>query len=282
MPGTGAPWRIAVKQIQVDEFAVGFEGRRESPAFALRLEPTRARVLALDTASTAPMQIEAQATLGSGGEIHVEGSVQPDSGFADLGLGLDGIALAPVQRFLTRFADLRLDSGTASAKGRLRYGDAASGPLLSYQGSVAVDRLVLEQVQPKRPFLSWDSVATDDMLLTLQPNRADIGELRISQPSGRLIIAADQSVNVGDVLKKTDSGGAASAGAPATAPAEGDPFPLSIARVRTLEEALDDFIDHRREIILKRTAFELKKAEARAHILEGLRSRWITWTGSSR
>jgi DNA gyrase subunit A len=38
-----------------------------------------------------------------------------------------------------------------------------------------------------------------------------------------------------------------------------------------LKQVLSLFIDHRREIILKRTAFELKKAEARAHILEGLK-----------
>jgi len=41
--------------------------------------------------------------------------------------------------------------------------------------------------------------------------------------------------------------------------------------VLTLKQVLKHFIDHRRTIILKRTAFELKKAEARAHILEGLK-----------
>jgi DNA gyrase subunit A len=39
----------------------------------------------------------------------------------------------------------------------------------------------------------------------------------------------------------------------------------------TLKAILSNFIDHRREMILKRTAFDLKKAEARAHILEGLK-----------
>jgi DNA gyrase subunit A len=39
----------------------------------------------------------------------------------------------------------------------------------------------------------------------------------------------------------------------------------------TLREALSYFIDHRREVIYRRTRFELRKAEARAHILEGLR-----------
>jgi DNA gyrase subunit A len=37
-----------------------------------------------------------------------------------------------------------------------------------------------------------------------------------------------------------------------------------------LKDFLDHFLDHRREVILRRTRFELKQAEARAHILEGL------------
>ena len=42
-------------------------------------------------------------------------------------------------------------------------------------------------------------------------------------------------------------------------------------KVLKLRECLDVFIDHRKEVIVRRTKFELAKAEARAHILEGLR-----------
>ncbi len=42
-------------------------------------------------------------------------------------------------------------------------------------------------------------------------------------------------------------------------------------QILTLREVLDLFIDHRKEIVTRRTMFELKKAEARAHILEGLK-----------
>lgn len=41
--------------------------------------------------------------------------------------------------------------------------------------------------------------------------------------------------------------------------------------VLTLKQILDAFIEHRREIVLRRTAFDLRKAEERAHILEGLK-----------
>jgi len=39
----------------------------------------------------------------------------------------------------------------------------------------------------------------------------------------------------------------------------------------SLKEILEHFILHRKEIIIRRTKFELEKAEARAHILEGLK-----------
>ena len=42
-------------------------------------------------------------------------------------------------------------------------------------------------------------------------------------------------------------------------------------RILSLHEVLEKFIEHRKEIVTRRCIFELKKAEARAHILEGLK-----------
>jgi len=42
-------------------------------------------------------------------------------------------------------------------------------------------------------------------------------------------------------------------------------------RVMSIIELLELYIDHRKEVIIRRTQFELNKAEARAHILEGLK-----------
>ena len=42
-------------------------------------------------------------------------------------------------------------------------------------------------------------------------------------------------------------------------------------KVLTLRQCLDCYINHRKEVVLRRTQFELEKAEARAHILEGLK-----------
>jgi DNA gyrase subunit A len=42
-------------------------------------------------------------------------------------------------------------------------------------------------------------------------------------------------------------------------------------KVISLKEALEHYISHRRDVITRRSKFELKQAKARAHILEGLR-----------
>ncbi len=42
-------------------------------------------------------------------------------------------------------------------------------------------------------------------------------------------------------------------------------------KILTLRQCLDHYIDHRKNVILRRTKFELDKALARAHILEGLK-----------
>lgn len=42
-------------------------------------------------------------------------------------------------------------------------------------------------------------------------------------------------------------------------------------QVLNLKSSLSYFLEHRREVVIRRTRFDLKKSEARAHVLEGLR-----------
>ena len=44
-----------------------------------------------------------------------------------------------------------------------------------------------------------------------------------------------------------------------------------VPKILTLRECLIHYIEHRKEVVLRRTKFDLDKAEARAHILEGLK-----------
>src|SRR6202035_2982990 len=41
-------------------------------------------------------------------------------------------------------------------------------------------------------------------------------------------------------------------------------------KVRTLKELLQHFLNHRKTVVIRRTRYDLRKAEERAHILEGI------------
>jgi DNA gyrase subunit A len=44
----------------------------------------------------------------------------------------------------------------------------------------------------------------------------------------------------------------------------------NVPRTLSLREAIGHYVDHQREVIVRRTKYELRQAEARAHVLEGL------------
>lgn len=235
-------WRFRLAQANLEDVALDFEDRRKTPALALGLDAIGLSVAGVDSGAAKPFRVEAKARVRSGGQLEARGQLRIDAPFADLELKFSRIALAPVQPFLSDVSALRLTGGSASAAGRLRYAvpgkDTAK---FTWKGGVSLDGVALQEAQSGRPFLAWDSVSAADVLATLEPNRVDIGELRVDKPAGRVIIAADRTVNLLDVLKAPGgNAGAKPAPAAAAAPAlSADPFPVAIARVRVAEGTLE-------------------------------------------
>ncbi len=248
----GAPaapaWRVAVRQIDLKQASAQFADRRQATPFAVGVDDISVQLQALDTGAPDPMQVDLRATLRSGGSLAAKGAVQVSSGAADLQLAIDGVVLAPLQSYLSDYLELTLDSGTASTQGRLVLGaGVGDAPQLAYTGGFSLDKLLLQELAPKRPFLSWTSVRTTDLSLTLEPDQLDIGELQLQGLGGRLIIAPDQSINLTDVLKKREPAPqepaeTATATAPGAAVAKSPVFPVQIARVR-LSDGVLDFAD---------------------------------------
>lgn len=231
---TPPAWRLQLKEAELDGLALDFEDRRESPALALGLEAVQIRARGIDNRAADPMQLALRADIVGGGQVSADGSVRADSGAVDLRIQARALPLAPLQSRLSQFAALRLASGTVSAAGRLRHGDpSGAGARLVYEGGIVVDGLLIEELAPVRPFLSWASLATDDVHLSIGPDRLDIGELRLERPAGRVLIAADQTVNLVDVLKPREPPPVAAAAATSAR------FPVSVARLRINDGVLD-------------------------------------------
>jgi len=229
------PWQVAVKTITATRLSLGFVDHRRSPALTLALDGVSARAANLQTHGAAPGEIELTATVRSGGRITLKGRLDPGTFASELEVEVTELALAAAQPFLDPYLNLEIVSAAASAKGRLRYGMASvAGADLVYEGSLDVAKVLFEEPEPRAPLLSADTLFAPEVRLTVGPGGLDIPEVRVTGLATRLLIAEDQTVNLGRLLKpRPDSAGGGS---------NQDSFPVTIGRIR-FEQGRLEFAD---------------------------------------
>jgi len=101
---------------------------------------------------------------------------------------------------------------------------------------------------------------------------ADLRDESDRNEAVRIVIELKREANANIVLnqlyKYTQMQDTFSVNMLALVPVEGNKFE---PRILNLRQVIDYYINHQKEVITRRTKFELDKAEARAHILEGLK-----------
>jgi hypothetical protein len=162
------------------------------------------------------------------GAVAAHGSLRLAPLALDLEVRTAGLPLAAAQPWLARLAHLELASGTAEAHGRLRF-DSAGSPRLAYAGKLSFTDVRLRGSAAGEPIASLRRLESEDVKLTLAPNRLEVGEALLQGPAGRLVIGEDSRSNLAAVAKpaaKAASQGAAS-------------FPVTVRRLLVREGSLD-------------------------------------------
>ncbi|MGH8663470.1 MAG: DUF748 domain-containing protein, partial [Burkholderiales bacterium] len=251
-----APWQVVVNAIELGNLGGTFTDRRQEPPLAVELQQLNARVRNASTDGAKPMQLQLSGRIKDGGQFNVAGSVHARTYAADLKVKLTGLSLTPLQPYAARYARVQIVSALASADGRLRYGfTQAAGADFVFEGELGLDKVIVEETEPAQPFLSIETLRAAQTRLTLGPNRLEIPDLRLDKLATRLLIAEDQSVNVGKLLRPqapsaTSNAAAASKSPPTDAGAKraadagdaADAFPIVISRAR-LDNSVLEFSD---------------------------------------
>ena len=243
--GQDKPFGLRLARLALDGVEVGIADA--SAPTPVRLDLTKGhltlRDLSLDLDRAVP--VEAGFALRQGGSVSARGSVTPGKSSGRLDLRLAGVSLKPLAPYVNQFARLKLDSGTASTRGKLAFAAAGADFRLDYAGGFSVDGLAITEEDTGDPFLGWKKLASDSLDFGLGPDRLRMKELVAQQPFGKVIIFEDQSVNLRRILRAAPADKPAVADKPAAAgkPAKEAPaFPVAIARVR-IADADAEFAD---------------------------------------
>lgn len=250
-PGVPAtPWVAQVKIAELGRLAADIED--QGSGLHLHAQDINLKLENASSDLTQAVQFNAGFKLAEGGEFSAQGSATPAAGTVEADVRVKQLAFAGAQSMLARFVHLKIAGGSLNAQGKVSVG--GSGPRaakLRYVGSFEVPGLVLNEDDGDL-FAAWKSVAAERMVLSIQPNRLEIPELRIVEPNAKLFIEEDRSFNAARLLVKPATGGAeVRAPAAAPAPAESSPataksddglFPVAVRRVR-IDRGKLDFTD---------------------------------------
>jgi Domain of Unknown Function (DUF748) len=238
----GHPFQFVVKAVTLSGFQVKFSDFMVKPeAPIINLEDMTVSLTNVDGKS--PMPFDVGLNVREGGQIKANGTINPAEPAVESDIEVSKLELAPFQPYLGRAAAVDLQSGTFSTRGTLRHGiQAAGGGRTTYQGRFRVGNLRVTEAGQKETLVGWRSLATDQLKLQLEPNRLDIGDLRVALLTGKFIIEKDHSINLANVIKsgtepkKVETQSSGGAAGPA------DPFPYRIHRI-LLSEGRVDFAD---------------------------------------
>ena len=225
-PGAeSAPWRLHLDTFKLGDFRIALADRSFKPAIRYDLADVSATLKNLSSDLRAPVPFDAALRVAQGGDVSVAGSLVPDGSGVDARVKLTRLNLVPLQPLVAHYASVNLKSGDLSADATLRYRASKSAPTLRAEGSLGVAGLLVTEEQGGSDLLSCKALDAQGISFGLAPNRLTVREIRLVQPTAKLIVFKDHSFNLANLIKKqaaSGAGGAATRGA----------FPVTVGRVR--------------------------------------------------
>jgi hypothetical protein len=212
----GAPWRLELKQLDVQDADISAEDRSVQPAAKVVLAPLSVHIGGASLDLGKPVDVKLDTRINGTGSLAVSGQVTPQPASASLQIKLSGIDLTIAQPYIAQRTSITLRSGKLGGDTQVRFslpaGDAKKDPVFSFAGDIDVEDLHTVDDTRHDDLIKWERLDIRGLNIQQNPNRVDIAEVQVRKPYARVIIESDTTLNVTNVLKGPGSGKGGAAG----------------------------------------------------------------------
>ncbi len=238
------PWSFQLNDFELDGFKIALKDRTFVPDIVYGLNDIRVSLKNITNDKKTPIDFDAAIRVAQGGSVLTSGQVSQAADRVDARVKLNKINLNPLHPAVTRFTRLSLKSGNISMSSHVTYRTEKSGPRVDMDGSMRLNRLLLNESDTGERFLAWKAMSANGIKFKLSPRRLRIGEIKLVEPASKIVIFKDRSINLAKVIKASDAKGkvakpVSKKSAPENAKADGKLFPVSIERVRVDNGTVD-------------------------------------------
>jgi uncharacterized protein DUF748 len=261
----GRPWSVAVGAVEAAGLGVAFRDQTLSPAPAVNLQDITLKLADFHSEGKTSAPFEASLAVREGGTVNATGRFTLAQKSGEATVHVSNLALKPFQPYVAQYAYLSVDAGDFNAAGKVSYSEGEKDPNLQFSGDAHIAHLLVSELDTRKRFLAWQTLKANHIKLGLGPDRLDIGEVRLIEPYGKLIIYEDKSLNLKKVLRLQ---GETKPVSQAEAPGG---FPVDVRRIR-IEKGLLDFADLSLRIPFAAKIYELKGAIVELSTKEGARA----------
>lgn len=205
-------WAVSLKKLALDNANLHVEDRSLNTPVILDIEKVALEIHDASLDLSQPLPVKAAFQVKQGGQFATQGKLTPSPLKADLNVKLTQLMLKPFGPYISQFAFLKLNGGTAGISGKL---SVKQGKHLTvgFNGGFSVNKFSLVEEGSGAPFLGWDRTSSDSLEISLAPDRVHMAELQVIKPVGKFIIHEDRSMNITRILRSQ------STSTPATLPA---------------------------------------------------------------
>ncbi|GGQ18972.1 hypothetical protein GCM10009411_19000 [Shewanella litoralis] len=194
----GKPWLVTLNKIKLEQYQVALgEGIASDNIIIWQLGPINVSTGKIISDFSSPIdyqfstEINGQSQLSSSGQVDVLAqSIQADIDFSNM-------MLTRLQPYIAPYINVTLEDGVFSTQGKLI---ADANETLVYQGSAKIEQLDIKDNVLKQPLLNWETMAINQLSYDRKQAKIDIDEIDFDALFARLIISADRSTNISQLI----------------------------------------------------------------------------------
>ena len=214
-----SPWTLMLPVLTVEQARLDFEDRRLALPARITVAPISLTARGWSTQPESKVDFESSLGINGKARLEANGTLKPATLETRAKLALSGLLLTDFEPYYADVVRLNLRGGTVDARGTLVYASPGGDrePALSFKGDGTVRNLIARDRLVKRTFLRWRTLQFNDIDYAGAARRLSIRSVDADAPFIDLVINADGTTNIGDVLASGGESAEAEARAKAAA-----------------------------------------------------------------
>lgn len=245
-PG-GMPFQVSVGNVEVRHYGLDFTDVSGPKPVQFTVRPISLSISNYTSTGKQPLKVAAKVGL-DGGQLSAQGKVSLHPLASTLHFTLSGLPVKPFQPYVSRYANLLIQSGQVGAGGTLDYKASQGRPDITFDGHASVDNFASEDTIKHQSFARLKHLSVQGIHYSSQPAGLTVKTVIADQPYARIIIEPNHHTNISAVLpgkKKKQAQAAAKrthAARQAKSAGAGPSLPITIHRIK-LNNGTADFAD---------------------------------------